>query len=120
MAKATSKQLQDEEVYLGLPFQRDKRLPWLGGLAASIRLGKRKLRTHIFSPEQEAKRMMWNGTKLLISKSDPRALIPLARLNHINSATYWGLSKCLRLWGTFHLPPQLISFPLVYPQEWSR
>lgn len=117
MTKATSKQLQDEEVYLGLPFQRDKRLSWLGGLAASVRLGKRKLRTHIFTPEQEAKRMMCNGTKLLISKSDPRVLIPLVRLNHINSATNWVLS--LRLWGTFHLPPQLISFPLVYTLEWS-
>lgn len=78
-----------------LPFQRDKMLSWLGGLATSFRLGSRKLRTHIFSPEQEAKRMMRNGTRLLISKSDPRDLIPPARLNHINSATSWGLSKCL-------------------------
>lgn len=43
---------------MGLPFQRDKRLSWLEGLAASVRLGNRKLRTHIFSPEQETKRMM--------------------------------------------------------------
>lgn len=74
---------------MGLPFQRDKRLSWLEGLAASVRLGNRKLRTHIFSPEQETKRMMWNGTRLLISKSDPRDLIPPARLNHRNSATNW-------------------------------